>query len=118
MTFRDPAADTLPRYPIIIGETREEKGSGQAIPHIYPATGNITREIVMANADDVDRAVAAARAAFPAWRAMPGDKRRDLFFRLAALLEAKAAEFVPSLVAENGSIAMAAPYMGYDAAQK
>lgn len=118
MAFQNPAADTLPRYPVIIGDTREEKGSGQTIPHIYPGTGSVTREIAMANANDVDRAVAAARAAFPAWRAMPGDKRRDLFFRLAALLEAKAAEFVPSLVAENGSIAMAAPYMGYDAAQK
>ena len=41
--------------------------------------------------------------------AMPGDKRRDLMFKLAALLEAKCMDFVPSLVAENGSISMAAP---------
>src|SRR5688572_18167425 len=118
MAFRDPAADSLPRYPIIIGDTREEKGSGPLVPHIYPGTGRVTREIAMADAGDVDRAVAAARAAFPAWRALPGDKRRDLFFKLAALFEQKAAEFVPSLVAENGSISMAAPYMAYDAAQK
>jgi acyl-CoA reductase-like NAD-dependent aldehyde dehydrogenase len=118
MAFRQPALDALPRYPLIIGETREEGGSGAKVTHIYPGTGTVTREIAMAGADDVDRAVAAARAAFPAWRAMPGDKRRDLFFKLAALFEAKAQEFVPSLVAENGSISMAAPYMGYDAAQK
>ena len=118
MAFKDPATEALPRYPIVIGDSREEKGSGPIIPHIYPGTGRVTREIAMADANDVDRAVTAARAAFPAWRAMPGDKRRDLFFRLAALFEAKAAEFVPSLVAENGSISMAAPYMAYDAAQK
>ncbi len=118
MAFRDPAAEHLPRYPIIIGDSCEEKGSGAVIPHIYPGTGKVTREIAMANAHDVDRAVAAARAAFPAWRAMPGDKRRDLFFRLAALLETKAQEIAPTLVAENGSISMAAPYMAYDAAQK
>ncbi|MDE8654540.1 aldehyde dehydrogenase family protein [Novosphingobium album (ex Liu et al. 2023)] len=118
MAFRNPAADTLPRYPLIIGESRAEKGSGTVMPHVYPGTGTVTREIAMANADDVDRAVAAARAAFPAWRALPGDKRRDLFFRLAALLEAKSGEFAPSLIAENGSIAMTASYMGYDAAQK
>ena len=59
-----------------------------------------------------------ARAAFPAWRAMPGDQRRNLLFRLAALFEAKSADFAPSLVAENGSISAYAPYMGYDAAQK
>jgi acyl-CoA reductase-like NAD-dependent aldehyde dehydrogenase len=118
MTFQQPIVDTLPRFANIIGGKREEAGSGAAVPHIYPGTGSVTREIRMANADDVDRAVAAARAALPAWRAMPGDKRRDLMFRLAALFEAKSMEFGPSLIAENGSIAMTAPYMGYDAAQK
>ncbi|HEX8057939.1 MAG TPA: aldehyde dehydrogenase family protein [Novosphingobium sp.] len=118
MAFRQPALDALPRYPLIIGDTREEKGSGATLAHVYPGTGTITREITMANADDVDRAVAAARAAAPAWRAMPGDKRRDLFFKLAALFEAKSAEFGPSLIAENGSLSAFANYMGYDAAQK
>ena len=118
MTFQQPIIDSLPKYPILIGGQREEAGSGAAVPHIYPGTGTVTREIRMANADDVDRAVTAARAAFPAWRAMPGDKRRDLMFRLAALFEAKSGEFGPSLIAENGSIAAYAPYMGYDAAQK
>jgi acyl-CoA reductase-like NAD-dependent aldehyde dehydrogenase len=118
MAFQNPAAETLPRYPVIIGEAREERGSGAVLPHIYPGTGQVTREIAMASPADVDRAVAAARAALPAWKAMPGDKRRDLMLRIAATLEAKIMDFVPSLVAENGSIAMAAPHMGYDAAQK
>lgn len=118
MAFTHPAADTLPRYPLIIGDSREERGSGASRVHIYPGTGGVTREITMAGAADVDRAVAAARAALPAWKALPGDKRRDLMFKLAAALEANAMAFVPSLVAENGSVAMAAQYMGYDAAQK
>lgn len=118
MAFKDPAAGSLPRYPIIIGESREEQGRGQTLAHIYPGTGKVTREFGMATADDVDRAVAAAKAAFPAWRAMPGDKRRNLFFKLAELLERSAMDFVPALVAENGAISMAAPYMAYDAAQK
>jgi acyl-CoA reductase-like NAD-dependent aldehyde dehydrogenase len=118
MAFRHPEANALPRHTLIIGDTREERGSGAALPHVYPGTGKVTRELTMAGPDDVDRAVAAARAALPAWKAMPGDKRRDLMFKLAAALESAAMDFVPSLVAENGSIAMAAPYMGYDAAQK
>ena len=118
MAFRDPDTDSLPRYSIVIGDSREEKGSGLLMPHFYPGTGKVTREIALANANDVDRAVAAARGAFPAWRAVPGDKRRDLFFRLAALFEARSAEFASSLIAENGSIAALAAYMGYDAAQK
>lgn len=118
MAFRQPALDALPRYPLIIGDSFEEKGSGETIAHIYPGTGTVTREIAMASAADVDRAVAAARAAFPAWRAMPGDKRRDLFFKFAALVEAKAAELAPSLTAENGSISIASGHMAWDAAQK
>lgn len=118
MAFRQPDAAILPRSALVIGDAREEHGSGETLAHVYPGTGTVTREFRMAGPDDVDRAVKAARAAFPAWRAMPGDKRRDLFFRLAALFEAKAQDIAPALVAENGSIAMAAPYMAYDAAQK
>jgi acyl-CoA reductase-like NAD-dependent aldehyde dehydrogenase len=118
MTFQAPLIDALPRSTLIIGDSREEAGSGQRLAHIYPGTGAVTREIRMASPADVDRAVAAARAAFPAWRALPGDKRRDLFFRLAALFEEKAFDFTPSIVAENGSVSAYAHYMAYDAAQK
>ena len=118
MAFRHPDAEKLPRFPNFIGGVAEDKGSGDTLAHIYPGTGRVSGELRMASPADVDRAVAAARTAFPAWRAMAGDKRRDLMFRLAALLETRMMDFVPSLVAENGSISMAAPYMGIDAAQK
>jgi acyl-CoA reductase-like NAD-dependent aldehyde dehydrogenase len=118
MPFQQPNPVDLPRHAIVIGGQRLEEGGGQRISHKYPGTGTVTRDIAMASPGDVDRAVAAARAAFPAWKATAGDKRRDLMFRLAAMLEQRAAEFVPGLVAENGSIALAAPYMGHDAAQK
>ncbi|MFC3214988.1 aldehyde dehydrogenase family protein [Novosphingobium panipatense] len=49
----------------------------------------------MASAADVDRAVAAAKAAQAAWRAMPGDKRRDLMLKLASAIEERAAEMSP-----------------------
>lgn len=118
MTFQPPPLDLLPRHPLIIGERREERGGGATFEHRYPALGSVTREIEGAGADDVDRAVSAARAAFPAWSALNGDKRRDLMFRIAARLEAEAQALAPLLVAENGSIALAAPHMGYDGAQK
>ena len=118
MTFQQPVADTLPRYPVIIGDAFEERGGGEFLAHIYPGTATVTRELRMAAPADVDRAVATARAAFPTWRAMPGDKRRDLMFKLAAALEAQAQEMAPVLTAENGSIILAGPHMSYDAAQK
>lgn len=118
MGFQNPDLAALPKYPIIIGDSLAEAGSGQTMAHIYPATGRVTREIRLGNADDVDRAVAAARAAFPAWRALPGDKRRNLFFKLADLIESRAKEFVPALVGENGSVMLSSANMPYDAAQK
>lgn len=118
MPFTQPAADLLPQHSLLIGDKRYTGGSGDTHAHIYPGTGTVTREIAMANGEDVDRAVAAARDALPVWKAMAGDKRRNLFFKLAELCEARSAEFAPGLIAENGSVAMVAPYMGYDAAQK
>ncbi len=118
MSFKSPDISLLPRFPLIIGNAREECGSGTVHAHVYPANGQVTREIRLANGDDVDRAVKAARAAAPAWRAMTGDKRRDLFFKLASLCEANMQALGALVVAENGSISMAAPFMAVDAAQK
>ncbi len=115
--FQIPDASTLPILSQIInGQTG--RGNGAVHGHIYPATGQVLKEVRLANAADVDAAVAAARAVAPAWRAMNGDKRRDLFFKLAALCEANAKTLGALVTAENGSISMAAPYMAYDAAQK
>jgi len=118
MAFQHPDADLLPRHPVIIGGSMEQAGGGDVLAHRYPGTGRITRELRMASPADVDRAVAAAQAAFPAWRALSGDKRRNLMFKLADLLEAESQNLGPLLIAENGSIAMTSGYMGYDAAQK
>ena len=118
MGFATPNADLLPRSALIIGDHVEEQGSGELIAHIYPGTGTVTREFRMGSPADIDRAVEAAKAAFPAWRAMTGDKRRNLMFALAALLEAESLNMAPILIAENGNIAMTAGYMGFDGAQK
>jgi acyl-CoA reductase-like NAD-dependent aldehyde dehydrogenase len=118
MTLSRSVLDTLPRYPVIIGDALEEQGGGDTVAHNYPGNGSVTREFRMASVADVDRAVAAAQAAFPAWRAMTGDKRRNLMFKLAAVMEAESPAMGPMQIAENGSIAMTAGYMGHDAAQK
>ncbi|RJG56193.1 aldehyde dehydrogenase family protein [Sphingobium terrigena] len=118
MAFTQPALDLLPRHPILIGDRRAEAGGGAIHDHIYPATGQITRSLQLGNADDVDAAVKAARAALPGWRALAGDKRRDLMFRAAALFEQTMMELATLSVIENGSIMRAAPFVAVDAAQK
>lgn len=118
MAFSSPNAGLLPRYPVIFGDTLLERGSGVSHRHIYPANGRVTREITLGSPKDVDRAVQSARGAFPAWRALPGDKRRDLMLKMAALIEQHAAELAQLCTIENGSASMVAPHIVMDAAQK
>ncbi|GGC00965.1 betaine-aldehyde dehydrogenase [Novosphingobium endophyticum] len=118
MGFQHPDISKFPQYANVIGEDKETGGSGEAWAHVYPATGKVTREIKLASPADVDRAAAAAKAAQPAWRALPGDKRRDLMFKLASVIEANAAEMTPLLTAESGAIILSGPHMSADAAQK
>jgi betaine-aldehyde dehydrogenase len=54
---------------------------------LNPATAEVVAELDQATAEDADRAVARARAAYPGWRAVrPGDRAR-LLRRLAVLVE-------------------------------
>ncbi|MEY4159878.1 MAG: hypothetical protein RLZZ136_499, partial [Pseudomonadota bacterium] len=71
--------------------------------HIYPGNGQVTSDLTLASAADVDAAVAAARAAFPAWRALPGNRRRDLLLKLAEVIERNAPHLSALAVIENGT---------------
>src|SRR5271163_3487200 len=118
MSFASPNTTILPRHPVIIGDTLSVRGSGKVQSHVYPANGRITCEINLASTQDVDKAVRAARGAFPVWRALSGDKRRDLMFKMAATIEAHARELAELSTLENGSPSMIAPFIAADAAQK
>jgi aldehyde dehydrogenase (NAD+) len=118
MTFRSPNTAILPRHPVIIGGVLSERGSGKVQHHVYPANGRVTCEITLASAQDVERAVQAARAAFPAWRALSGDKRRDLMLKMAGLIEESGKELAELSTLENGSPIMITPFIALDAAQK
>jgi len=118
MAFRSPNTQALPRYSLIVGDTMLEHGSGKVHSHIYPVNGRVTREITFASTEDVDRAVQAARTAFPAWRALPGDKRRDLLLKMATVIEQHTKDLAELSTVENGSASMVAPYVAMDAAQK
>jgi aldehyde dehydrogenase (NAD+) len=72
---------------LLIGGDRVAQTTGGRYPHHNPATGKVQAEVPMAGEADVDQAVTAARAALPAWRAMPTDRRAKILHRLADLLE-------------------------------
>jgi acyl-CoA reductase-like NAD-dependent aldehyde dehydrogenase len=118
MSFSSPSLAALPRHPVIIGDQRRERGSGAVHRHVYPANGQSTGEVQLASAADVDQAVQAARAAFPSWRALSGDRRRDLMLRMAVAFEQHTKELAALSVIENGSSSMVGPFIVMDAAQK
>jgi acyl-CoA reductase-like NAD-dependent aldehyde dehydrogenase len=117
MTYLAPNEALLPRHPVIIGG-KPSQGGGQRMSHIYPATGQVTAELRLGSVADVEAAVAAARKAAPGWRALTGDKRRDLMFRLAALIEQNSSQLAQLSTIENGSTIMTTSYLSWDAAQK
>jgi acyl-CoA reductase-like NAD-dependent aldehyde dehydrogenase len=59
---------------------------------IEPATGEEMAQVPRAGAEDVDNAVAAAKAAFPAWRAVSPGERAEIMHSMADALSARAAD--------------------------
>lgn len=118
MGFELPDRSVLPRHPVIVGDTLTERGTGETFSHIYPANGRVTDEITAAGSADVDAAIAAARAAAPAWRAMNGDARRDLLLNYAGLLKQHAQQLAALETLGNGSPVMMAGYAPIVAAQR
>lgn len=70
-----------------------------------PATGEVATRAA-AQADDVERAIEAAQAAFPAWAAMLPGARRALLQKAADVMESHRADFVERGVAEAGGSPM------------
>ena len=73
---------------LIGGEWRDAEG-GQTVPTVDPATNRTIVEVAAAQPADVDRAVRAARDAFPAWRDLAPEKRSRILLRVAELIEAE-----------------------------
>jgi aldehyde dehydrogenase (NAD+) len=94
----DPAPETVKvaigsRYGHFIGGRFVEPAQGKHFKTINPATEEPLAEVAEGSADDVDKAVAAARGALPTWAAMPGIERAKLLFRVARRLQERAREF-------------------------
>ncbi|MBB5870266.1 betaine-aldehyde dehydrogenase [Allocatelliglobosispora scoriae] len=76
--------------------------SGDHFAVINPADGTTVTEINLADAGDVDAAVAAARAAYPGWSGATPAERSGKLVALAAVLTERADEFARVEVAQTG----------------
>jgi malonate-semialdehyde dehydrogenase (acetylating)/methylmalonate-semialdehyde dehydrogenase len=78
--------------------------SGRESPVFDPATGTVARYVDFASSDEVASAVAAAKAAFPAWRATSLSRRTDIMFKIRNLVETHRHELAHHLTAEHGKV--------------
>ena len=72
---------------LLVGGDWVEATGGATVPTVDPATNETIVEVAAAQADDVDLAVRAARAAFPAWRDLEPDRRARILLRVGELIE-------------------------------
>src|ERR687888_834953 len=85
-----------------VGGDWVESTSDNAREIVSPVTGETLAEAPDASADDVDRAVAAARAAQPAWAAASAWERARICHAIADLIAERREEFARELSLEQG----------------
>jgi len=85
----------------IDGAWREPRDGGWLVVE-NPATGEIMARVPRSTRAEAEAAIAAARAAFPAWSATPVDKRVAPLFKLAGLIRDEREALARSIVEENG----------------
>jgi len=83
---------TATSYKILLGGELVESASGETMDVIAPATGEVIAAVPSCSAEDVDRAVAAAKAAWPGWSEKTPKDRSELLHRMADVLDEHAEE--------------------------
>jgi malonate-semialdehyde dehydrogenase (acetylating) / methylmalonate-semialdehyde dehydrogenase len=94
----------LPRLTHWISGARLEGASGRFGDVFHPASGQVQSRVPLANADEVDQAVAAAAAAFPEWAAQPPLRRARVMFRFREILEQRLEEIAVLINREHGKV--------------
>jgi acyl-CoA reductase-like NAD-dependent aldehyde dehydrogenase len=97
-------ATTSVRNQNFIGGEWVDATSGETFDSTSPADGEQIGTFPRSGADDVDRAVAAAKEAYEEWRLVPAPKRGELLFRFAQLLVDHKAELTDLMTHEMGKV--------------
>jgi acyl-CoA reductase-like NAD-dependent aldehyde dehydrogenase len=87
-----------------IGGEWVDAASGETFESVSPATGETLGVFPRSTAEDVDRAVAAAKTAFEDWRLVPAPKRGEILFRFARLLEDAKDDLTDLMTHEMGKV--------------
>ena len=90
------------RFGHFIGGAWRPSADGATFATIDPSTGQELAQIAQGGPDDVDAAVAAARAALPAWRALDGHARARYLYALARQIQKHSRLFAVLESLDNG----------------
>ena len=96
---------TTSSYPdtrLLIANEWSDASGGKTIPVLNPATGQTIGTVAHASIADLDRALAAAKSGFEAWRAVPAFERAAIMRRAAGLLRERAGDIARLLTQEQG----------------
>jgi malonate-semialdehyde dehydrogenase (acetylating) / methylmalonate-semialdehyde dehydrogenase len=99
MIASQPSVETVSFY---INGQWESAGNRKLAPITNPATSAEIAQVAYATAEDVDRTVKAAHAAFLKWRDVPVVERMQPLYRYKMLLEKHHGELASTLTTENG----------------
>ena len=101
------AIDISTKYPPVrnyIGGQFVEGNGNTWLDVTNPADGSVLSRVPLSPSAEVDRAVQAAKKAFPAWSSLPIKERVQVFFRYKTLLEENIADLAALITEENGKI--------------
>ncbi|TMC83062.1 MAG: aldehyde dehydrogenase family protein [Chloroflexi bacterium] len=89
---------------LFIGGRWVESAGGRTFATRDPATGEVLANVAEANAEDVDRAVAAARKSFDrgTWRELPPAERAKVLWKIGDMIEERATELAQLETLDNG----------------
>jgi alpha-ketoglutaric semialdehyde dehydrogenase len=103
-TLRAEMAVAAEQFKNYVGGQWTDAASGETFESKVPATGETLGTFPRSTAEDVDRAVAAAKAAFEEWRLVPAPERGNVLFRFARLLEEQKDELTELMSREMGKV--------------
>jgi malonate-semialdehyde dehydrogenase (acetylating)/methylmalonate-semialdehyde dehydrogenase len=95
------SSDSISHY---VGGHRVPGDSGREQDVFNPATGETTARVPLASATETNAAIAAARAAFPAWSALPPIRRARVMNRFLGLLNQHKEKLAAAITSEHGKI--------------
>ncbi|GGX24379.1 aldehyde dehydrogenase family protein [Streptomyces chryseus] len=94
--------DIAPSYGLFIDGEFTDAADGKVFKTVSPSTEEVLSEVARAGAEDVDRAVQAARKAFEKWSALPGAERAKYLFRIARIIQERSRELAVLETLDNG----------------